>query len=87
MLPDICLVCVFLSLEGSCLLKCDVVRCGLTLLSIQDPGISKFCSICGTEYLNEELMGASYDAEIQEASRHLSDVFDTCLYCNGKFKD
>ncbi|PLB49984.1 hypothetical protein P170DRAFT_463308 [Aspergillus steynii IBT 23096] len=73
--------------EAQCASGHLFVRCGLTLLSIQDPGVSKFCSICGTEYLNEELTGVSHDAELQEANRHLADVFDTCVYCNGKFRD
>lgn len=63
------------------------VRCGLTLLAIQDPGISKFCLICETEYLNEELTRGSHDAELHAASNGLADVFDTCVYCNGKFRD
>ncbi|KAG2414814.1 hypothetical protein HFD88_006002 [Aspergillus terreus] len=61
------------------------VRCGLSFLAIQEPGISKLCSVCGTEYYNEDLIPSSYGTEFQHAYRALSDVFDTCLYCNGKF--
>ncbi|KAL5366271.1 transcription factor IIIC subunit delta N-term-domain-containing protein [Aspergillus floccosus] len=61
------------------------VRCGLSFLAIQEPGISKLCSVCGTEYYNEDLIPPSYGTEFQHAYRALSHVFDTCLYCNGKF--
>ncbi|KAH8435157.1 uncharacterized protein LDX57_012786 [Aspergillus melleus] len=72
--------------EAQCASGHLFVRCGLTLLSIQDPGISKFCSYCGTEFLNEELTASSQEPELQKASTLLSDVFDTCIYCNGKFR-
>ncbi|KAJ5995973.1 hypothetical protein N7499_012114 [Penicillium canescens] len=29
-------------------------RCGLSFLAIQEPGISKYCSLCQTEYLDED---------------------------------
>ncbi|KAE8382294.1 transcription factor IIIC subunit delta N-term-domain-containing protein [Aspergillus bertholletiae] len=58
------------------------VRCGVTFLAIQEPGLSKFCSRCGTEYLSEDLV---HD-ELEHACRILSDVFDTCIYCSGKFQ-
>ncbi|OJD37099.1 short-chain dehydrogenase reductase sdr [Diplodia corticola] len=32
----------------------EFVRCSLTFLAIQAPGISKLCGICGKRYLNEE---------------------------------
>lgn len=62
------------------------VRCGLSFLAVQEPGISKFCSLCETEYLNEELIDDSYGADVQATYRHLADTFDTCVYCNGKFR-
>ncbi|KAA8649592.1 uncharacterized protein ATNIH1004_002263 [Aspergillus tanneri] len=71
--------------EAQCVEGHVFVRCGLTSLSIQDPGISKFCSVCATEYLNEDLVEASYGTDIPEATRILFDAFDTCIYCNGKF--
>ncbi|RAL12518.1 uncharacterized protein BO97DRAFT_390200 [Aspergillus homomorphus CBS 101889] len=61
------------------------VRCGLTSLAIQDPGVSKFCSACGMEYLNEDAIDAS-DADLQRSCRTLFDMFDTCASCGGKFR-
>ncbi|KAH7058765.1 transcription factor IIIC subunit delta N-term-domain-containing protein [Macrophomina phaseolina] len=34
----------------------EFVRCSLTFLAIQAPGISKLCGICGKRYLNEEYL-------------------------------
>ncbi|KAB2574108.1 hypothetical protein DBV05_g7209 [Lasiodiplodia theobromae] len=34
----------------------EFVRCSLTFLAIQAPGISKLCGICGKRYLNEEFV-------------------------------
>ena len=31
-------------------------RCALSHFAIQEPGISKFCSTCGREYCNEQLV-------------------------------
>ncbi|KAL0254995.1 hypothetical protein SLS55_009519 [Diplodia seriata] len=36
------------------LMRVPAVRCSLTFLAIQAPGISKLCGICGKRYLNEE---------------------------------
>lgn len=33
-------------------------RCALTFLAIQEPGISKYCEVCGREYLNDEKLFA-----------------------------
>ncbi|KAL3480863.1 transcription factor IIIC subunit delta N-term-domain-containing protein [Aspergillus californicus] len=62
------------------------VRCSLTSMAIQEPGLSKFCSKCDSEYLDEDLMRLSSAGDIQQACRILSDVFDTCIYCDGKFR-
>ncbi|KAL2810008.1 transcription factor IIIC subunit delta N-term-domain-containing protein [Aspergillus granulosus] len=62
------------------------VRCNLTFLAIQEPGISKFCSRCDREYLDEDLIGPSSEDGLQQSCKILSDVFDTCIYCNGKFR-
>ena len=32
------------------------MRCALTLLAIQEPGISKYCERCGKQYLTEEAL-------------------------------
>lgn len=34
----------------------SLVRCSLTFLAIQEPGISKYCERCGKEYLVEEAL-------------------------------
>ncbi|KAL3464570.1 transcription factor IIIC subunit delta N-term-domain-containing protein [Aspergillus heterothallicus] len=61
------------------------VRCSLTFLAIQEPGISKFCSRCDCEYLDEDLILSAAE-ELQQSCMTLSNVFDTCIYCNGKFR-
>ncbi|KAB8256324.1 transcription factor IIIC subunit delta N-term-domain-containing protein [Aspergillus pseudonomiae] len=68
--------------EAQCAAGHLFVRCGVTFLAIQEPDLSKFCSRCGTEYLSEDLV---HD-ELEYTCRTLSDVFDTCIYCNGKFQ-
>ncbi|KAL2869677.1 uncharacterized protein BJX67DRAFT_378735 [Aspergillus lucknowensis] len=72
--------------EAQCANGHIFVRCNLTFLAIQEPGISKFCSQCDSEYLDEDLVGLSSGSSIQQSCRSLSDVFDTCIYCNGKFR-
>lgn len=67
-------------------LTAQPVRCSLTFLAIQEPGISKFCSKCENEYLDEDLVGLSGKKDIQQTCKSLSDVFDTCVYCEGKFR-
>ncbi|KAL1646365.1 hypothetical protein SLS58_003325 [Diplodia intermedia] len=42
------------NLGSSRLMRVPAVRCSLTFLAIQAPGISKLCGICGKRYLNEE---------------------------------
>ncbi|OAX82506.1 hypothetical protein ACJ72_03143 [Emergomyces africanus] len=76
-------------------------RCGMTFLSIQDPSISKLCSVCGCEVLDAELievpsliepeMGAadkSRPVRQQVGLLHvLCETFDACIYCGGKFRE
>ncbi|PYH79222.1 hypothetical protein BO82DRAFT_340783 [Aspergillus uvarum CBS 121591] len=71
--------------EAQCAAGHLFVRCGLTSLAIQDPGMSKFCSGCGKEYLNEDEMDSS-DADLQRSCQRLFDMFDTCTFCGGKFR-
>jgi hypothetical protein len=40
-------------------------RCGLSFLAIQAPGITKYCGICSTPFLNEEFV------DVQEKNSHL----------------
>lgn len=60
-----------------------IVRCGLTFMAIQEPGLSKFCSLCGAEYLSEDMLDEGSD--FADECRKLATVFDTCVYCQGKF--
>ncbi|KAL4778963.1 transcription factor IIIC subunit delta N-term-domain-containing protein [Aspergillus varians] len=72
--------------EAQCATGHVFVRCNLTFLAIQDPGISKFCSKCENEYFDEDLISDDARSDIQRACKSLSEVFDTCVYCNGKFR-
>jgi hypothetical protein len=42
-------------------------RCGLSFLAIQAPGITKYCGICSTPYLNDQFVAAQ---EIEKPSDH-----------------
>ncbi|KAL5118460.1 hypothetical protein ACEQ8H_003636 [Pleosporales sp. CAS-2024a] len=43
---------------ASCTNGHEFPRCGLSLIAIQAPGITKYCGICTTPYLNEEFVAA-----------------------------
>lgn len=62
------------------------VRCGLSLLAIQEPGISKFCPFCRTEYYDEDLLARMHDGNISQTFAQLFEAFDTCIYCDRKFQ-
>lgn len=64
----------------------DIVRCGLTSLAIQEPGISKYCSTCQTEFLDEELIVRLRDEAPSPVFMSVARAFDTCPSCNSKFK-
>jgi hypothetical protein len=63
-------------------------RCNLSLLSIQEPGISKYCSQCDRQFLNAE----EIDLEPVQISNgpslltSLFEEFDVCPYCHAKFR-
>jgi len=71
------------------------VRCGLTFLAIQAPGISKFCGLCNRQYLtNQHLITLdAAEGEIENTSAKpdhsliqlLLVALDICIYCGGKF--
>lgn len=63
------------------------VRCNLTFLAIQEPGISKICPNCGSEYLDEELLAPHGQEDVQQTCKLIADAFDTCIYCGEKFRD
>ena len=80
----------------------SIARCALTSLAIQEPGISKCCSVCGREYLRESrpcpvdgddgmsaTQGMDLSAALQNSplAQELLQKFDVCVHCNGKFVD
>ncbi|KAJ6016150.1 hypothetical protein N7540_010741 [Penicillium herquei] len=62
------------------------VRCGLSFQAIQEPSVSKYCSICQAEYFDEDLLTRVRDGHVDPAFMHLFDTFDTCIYCDRKFQ-
>ena len=58
-------------------------RCSLSLLSIQEPGISKYCGRCGRQFLNISKLGPQ---DGQSLLGRVFDAFDTCPYCDGKYR-
>ncbi|KAI9808431.1 MAG: hypothetical protein M1827_007250 [Pycnora praestabilis] len=44
------------ALEARCATGHVFVRCGVTFLAIQAPGISKYCGICGRQFLHEKIL-------------------------------
>lgn len=58
-------------------------RCSLSFVSIQEPGISKYCSGCGKQFLDLAKLGP---VEGQSLSRALFDTFQVCPYCQAKFR-
>ncbi|KAF3050970.1 hypothetical protein E8E11_010543 [Didymella keratinophila] len=65
-------------------------RCGISLLAIQAPGITKYCGICSTPYLNEEFVRAQEVREVETEpaytiARMLFQACDVCIFCGGKF--
>ncbi|KAJ5308592.1 hypothetical protein PENANT_c044G03843 [Penicillium antarcticum] len=61
-------------------------RCGLSFLAIQEPGISKYCSLCHTEYIDEDSLALMHGGRLSRTFSELFEAFDTCLYCGGKFQ-
>ncbi|KAJ9633015.1 hypothetical protein H2204_007405 [Knufia peltigerae] len=58
-------------------------RCNISLIAIQEPGISKYCAKCGRHFLdiaNLNLPGGP------SLTRALFEEFDVCPYCQGKFR-
>ncbi|KAJ5083056.1 hypothetical protein N7532_012099 [Penicillium argentinense] len=61
-------------------------RCGITFQAMQQPGLSKYCSGCQTEYIDEELLVRVHDEPLGPVLAKVTQAFDTCLHCNAKFK-
>lgn len=65
-------------------------RCSITFLPILEAGVSKYCSDCHRQYINErvhpETKEVGRDAGDKPCLvRFLLEVFRTCPYCGGKF--
>lgn len=66
-------------------------RCGISLIAIQAPGITKYCGICSTPFLSEEFVRAQEAGEDADAepmitlARVLFQSCDVCIFCGGKF--
>ena len=66
----------------------SIARCNLSLLAIQEPGISKYCSQCDRQFLNAE----EIDLEPEQLrdgpslTALLFEEFDVCPYCPAKFR-
>lgn len=58
-------------------------RCSLSLLSIQEPGISKYCAVCERQFLDISKLGPQ---DSQSLLVRLFDALDTCPYCSGKYR-
>jgi hypothetical protein len=63
-----------------------IVRCGLSFLAIQQPGVSKYCSLCRTEALDEERVACVSGGKQGRTFNALFETFDICLHCAGKFQ-
>ena len=74
-----------------CLKGHQFPRCGVSLLAIQAPGITKYCGICSTPVLNEEFVRAQEDGDDTDTdssgtlARVLFQACDVCIFCGGKF--
>ena len=67
-----------------------VVRCALTFLTIQEPGISKYCESCDREYLDEHVLldpakhvDRRPEVETQEPSIGISAEESTRIHVGG----
>ncbi|OQE83836.1 hypothetical protein PENNAL_c0030G11817 [Penicillium nalgiovense] len=61
-------------------------RCGLSFLAIQEPGVSKYCSVCRKEALDEELVACMREGKQGRTFDALFETFDICLHCAAKFQ-
>lgn len=60
-------------------------------MTMIDPDVICQCSSCGKEYINErELLKhdnlISVDDEPKRLLRKVLEIFDTCIYCDGKLQ-
>ena len=69
--------------SGRCSTGHAFARCGISFLAIQEPGISKYCSRCGRQFLNIAKLEPQEGPSLALA---LFEEFDVCPYCRGKFR-
>lgn len=77
-------------ISAACANGHEFPRCGISLLAIQAPGITKYCGICSTPFLNEEFVRAQDNIEggaepAYTIARMLFQACDVCIFCGGKF--
>jgi len=70
-------------LQAKCQNGHQFVRCSLCFVAIQEPGISKYCSQCGKQFLAMTKLETDDGPSLSQA---LFDEFDVCPYCQGKFR-
>ncbi len=58
-------------------------RCAISFLAIQEPGISKYCSQCGKQFLDLWKLESPSGPCLVQA---LFEEFDVCPYCQGRFR-
>lgn len=82
---DICDVPIYMKDEGFSVCANGHVfsRCSLSFISIQEPGISKYCSACERQFLNISKLRPHLG---QCLTSKLFDEFDVCPYCRGRFR-
>ena len=71
-------------------------RCQLTFLAIQAPGISKYCGICGKQFLTVQWVqqkaslregdgNTSLTPKMPNLAYLLLAACELCVYCGGKY--
>ncbi|KAI9892687.1 MAG: hypothetical protein M1814_001107 [Vezdaea aestivalis] len=70
--------------EARCVNGHEFVRCKVSLLAIQSPGISKYCRICGMECLNESAIGSD---EVETGGTPLGAPRSQLVLVAGKPRD
>ncbi|KAL6245055.1 hypothetical protein RBB50_007830 [Rhinocladiella similis] len=71
------------SVSARCVNGHEFSRCNISLVAIQEPGISKYCAKCGRHFLDIASLKLPDGPSL---TRTLFDEFDVCPYCQGKFR-
>lgn len=69
--------------SAACQVGHRFTRCSLSLISIQEPYISKTCSGCSRQFLDIPKLGS---VESPSLVQELFDEFDVCPYCKQKYQ-